>query len=165
MHFTYSHHFAANVEDVIAMFADDDFVQRRAQSSGDEHGDALLSGSVAEGFTVSIRRVVPSTSIPQEFRGFVGSDLSVRYTEVWEPNTGGTRQGTFSVEIVGAPGHASGNLSLIPSDGGTDLELEGSVSVRIPLFGSMIEKSLVKSVSTGLEDELAVADEWLASRA
>ncbi|WP_062076793.1 DUF2505 domain-containing protein [Demequina globuliformis] len=164
MHFTHEHHFDAPVEDVFAMLADKEFAVKRAETSGADASDAVFSGSIDEGFTVAIRRVVPSSSIPQEFRGFIGSDLTVRYSEVWSAPRGTERQGTFSVEIVGAPGHASGRLLLTPEGNGTDFVVDGTVTVRVPLFGAMIEKSLLKNVIEGLETELQAADAWLAAR-
>lgn len=161
MKFTHSHEFAASADRVYAMFADADFAARRADASGASGADVALTGSVAEGFQVSIRRTVPSSSIPQEFRSFVGSDLKVRYTEAWEAPRGDDYAGTFSVEIAGAPGHASGSLTLTDTHGGSVLDIAGDVTVKIPMFGSMIEKSLLKTVTESLDEELAAADEWL----
>ncbi|WP_062069708.1 DUF2505 domain-containing protein [Demequina sediminicola] len=162
MKFTHSHRFDADVAAVIAMLADAEFVQRRGRSASSAQGEALLSGTVEDGFAVSVRRAVPSSSIPAEFRGMVGSDVTVRYTEVWLASDDAVRTGTFSVEIVGAPGHAKGTLELTPDDEGSVLTLDGTVDVKIPLVGSMIEKQLVKAVSSNLEDEFAMADEWLS---
>ncbi|WP_061960810.1 DUF2505 domain-containing protein [Demequina flava] len=164
MKFSHSHDFAASVTDVYAMFADEAFAARRADASGSTGSDVALSGSVTDGFTVSIRRVVPSSSIPQEFRNFVGSDLTVLYTEAWNAPSGEDRTGTFAVEITGAPGRAAGKLQLSPIADGSHLEIEGDVNVKIPMFGSMIERSLLRTVTESLDEELAAADQWLAAR-
>jgi hypothetical protein len=160
--FTHRHTFAAPLERVVAMFADPEFAARRAQATGTADGEVWVDGSADGEFTISIRRTVPATSIPSEFRGFVGKDLHVRYNEVWQEPAGDDRVGTFAVEIVGAPGHAAGALGLTPQGDSTEFLATGEVKVSIPLFGGMVEKVVVDAVLKGLSEELASADTWLA---
>src|SRR6188768_69947 len=150
--FTHNHTFAAPLDTVVAMLADPEFAARRARAAGAGDGE----------FTISIRRVVPATSIPSEFRSFVGKDLHVRYTEVWQAPDRDDRVGTFSVDIAGTPGHAAGAVGLTPRGEETDFLATGEVKVSIPLFGGMIEKVVVDAVTKGLRQELASADAWLA---
>ncbi|MGC4175576.1 DUF2505 domain-containing protein [Demequina sp.] len=162
MQFTHRHVFQADVDRVCAMFADPEFATRRAAATPGGEGEAWVDGTSDGPFTVSIRRIVPATSIPAEFRSFVGKDLHVRYNEVWEAPSGDDRVGTFAVEIQGAPGHAAGAVGLSPVEGGTEFLATGEVKVTIPLFGSMVEKVVVDAVTKGLKQELASADAWLA---
>lgn len=162
MEFTHSHPFDAPIDRVVAMLADPEFAERRAKAAGAGDGEVWVDGSADSEFTISIRRVVPATSIPSEFRGFVGKDLHVRYTEVWRAPEGEDRVGTFAVEIVGAPGHAAGAVGLTPRGEQTDFLATGEVKVSIPLFGGMVEKVVVDAVIKGLRQELASADAWLA---
>ncbi|MFN3865559.1 MAG: DUF2505 domain-containing protein [Demequina sp.] len=164
MDITHHHDFAASPADVSALLADESFARARSDASGAAHTDAIVDGTPATGFSVSIRRAVPAASIPAEFRSFVGSDLNVRYTEVWDPATGDARTGTFALEIVGAPGHAAGLLRLDPDGDVTRFTAEGGVTVRTPLVGPMIEKAVATAVLKALREELTVADEWLARR-
>lgn len=161
MQFTHQHIFAASLDRVVEMLADEGFAHERARASGGDDGQVRVDGTADSAFTVAIRRVVPTTSIPSEFRSFVGKDLHVRYTEAWEPPSGNDRIGTFAVEIVGAPGHVGGALGLTPSGEGTEFLSTGEVKVSIPLFGSMVEKALTEAVLKGLALELAAADTWL----
>jgi hypothetical protein len=149
---------------VIGLFADPEFAARRANAAGAQEGEAWVDGTADGEFTVSIRRVVPATSIPAEFRSFVGKDLHVRYTEVWQAPSPAVhdRVGTFAVEIVGAPGHAAGAVGLTAQGESTDFLATGEVKVSIPLFGGMVEKVVVDAVVKGLDQELAAADAWLA---
>ena len=161
MEFTHRHMFAASVDRVVAMFAHPDFVAQRSASLGAEGGESWVDGTADGAFTVSIRRIVPSETIPAEFRSFVGRDLHVRYTEVWEPPSGADRIGTFAVEIQGAPGHAAGALGLTPQGDATEFLATGVVKVSIPLVGGMVEKVVVEAVVKGLAQELNSADAWL----
>jgi len=159
--FTHQHMFAASLDQAVRMLADEDFAHERARATGADDGEAWVDGSADTAFTVAIRRTVPATSIPSEFRSFVGKDLHVRYTEVWEPPSGNDRIGTFAVEIVGAPGHVGGALGLTPHGDSTEFLATGEVKVSIPLFGSMVERAVMEAVLKGLTMELALADKWL----
>src|SRR5690554_3084539 len=139
MDFTHLHDFAAPADQVAALLADPDFANARGQGLEGATADAIVSGSVDEGFSVSIRRTVPASSIPAEFRSFVGSALDVRYTEVWEAADGNARDGTFAVEILGSPGHASGKVRMEAEEDVTRFAAVGTVEVRVPLVGPMIE--------------------------
>ncbi|WP_297084413.1 DUF2505 domain-containing protein [uncultured Demequina sp.] len=162
MRIRHEHVFAATTADVSTMLADPEFNLLRGGTSGARSAEVQVEGTVDEGFAVAIRQRVPTSSIPAEFRSFVGSELTVRYTEVWEAASGPERHATFAVEIVGAPGHAAGNLRLEPHDDGALFSAEGDVTVRVPLVGPMIEKAVGEAVLTGLRSELEVADAWLA---
>lgn len=162
MDFTHQHMFAASLDRAFAMLADEDFALERARASGADAGEAWVDRHEDGGFTTSIRRTVPATSIPSEFRSFVGRDLHVRYTEAWQAPDGDDRVGTFAVEIVGTPGHVGGALGLTPHANGTEFLATGVVKVSIPLFGSMVEKAVAEAVLKGLALELAAADRWLA---
>lgn len=164
MDFTHLHNFAAPVDAVAALLANPEFANARGRSLDDATADAIVNGTVEEGFSVSIRRTVPASSIPAEFRSFVGSELDVRYTEAWEPAADNLRDGTFAVEILGSPGHANGNLRIQAEDGMTRFAAVGTVEVRVPLVGPMIERAVAGAVVKGLKAELAVADEWLAQK-
>jgi hypothetical protein len=167
MKITHQHTLAASLDRVVAMLADEEFAATRANASGATDQNVLIDGSPDEAFTVLIRRVVPSASIPAEFRSFVGKDLTVKYTEVWEPPQpqGEERVGTFAMEIVGAPGHVAGAIGLTPRDGSVEFLATGNVTVTVPLVGAIIERAVAETVKTGFTAELAAADQWLASHA
>ncbi len=163
MEFTHQHTFAASLDRAVEMLADPGFARARARASGAEDGEAWVDGTADTAFTVAIRRTVPATSIPSEFRSFVGKDLHVRYTEAWLAPSGDDRVGTFAVEIVGAPGHVGGALGLTAAGDGCEFLATGEVKVGIPLFGAMVEKAVMEAVLKGLALELTAADAWLAS--
>lgn len=163
MDFTHRHRFDAPLDAVVEMLADESFARVRGEASGATLIDLLVDGDASTDFRVSLRREVPTSSIPAEMRTLVGSRLVITYTEAWEPPEESERIGTFSVEVMGAPGHVAGALGLRPDGDGTEMLATGSVSVAMPLVGPMIERALVGSVTKTLESELTAADEWLAA--
>lgn len=168
MRINYEHHFDASIEDVVAMFSNEEFVAQRARASGAAGSDVLVDTEDDGAFTVVIRRTIPADAIPSEFRAFVGSQLHVRYTEVWAaPDTSREddgREGTFAMEIPGTPGHARGAVVLKRTTRGTAFGIAGEVQASVPLVGPMVERAVASAIQTALPQELAEADNWLASR-
>lgn len=168
MKITHEHHFDASVEDVVAMFSSEEFAQQRARASGAAGSDVLVDLDDDGGFTVVIRRTIKADAIPTEFRAFVGSQLHVRYTEVWEgpeeSEDGADRLGTFAMEIPGTPGHAKGTVKLTAAGRGTDFTMVGEVQASVPLVGQMVERAVASAIEQALPHELAAADTWLASQ-
>lgn len=163
MKITVSHRFDATVERVLAMLQDEHFLARRASAAGAAGSDVLVDRDEDGGFTAVIRRTVPTASIPAEWRAFVGSQLTVRYTEVWGPYVPGEDvEGTFAVETQGAPGHARGALVLQADGDATRFGMSGDVTAQVPIVGPVVEKAIAASVENALPQELAAADAWLA---
>lgn len=167
MNITHQHTFNASLDQVVEMFANERFGSARANASGAADQDVLIDGDPDSGFTVLIRRTVPSASIPSEFRSFVSKDLKVKYTEAWEPPQPqeADRVGTFAMEIVGAPGHVAGAIGLTPVDGTVEFLATGKISVSVPLIGAIIERAVAQAMEQGFVAELAAADAWLADNA
>ena len=168
MRITYEHRFDAPVGDVVAMLSNEEFAGIRARASGSADADVLVDVMDDGAFTVVIRRVIPADTIPPEFRSFVGSQLSVRYTEAWAAadfnGDPADREGTFAVEIPGTPGHARGTVVLKPGPEGTVFVLEGQVQANVPLVGPIVERAVAGAIQQALPQELAQADAWLSAR-
>ena len=168
MRITYEHRFAAPLDVVVAMMGDEGFGEIRARASGAANSDVLIDHEPDGSFTVVMRRSVPATAIPPEFRAFVGSSIAVRYTEVWSaPEHNGNpndREGTFALEIPGTPGHARGAVVLRPDGDGTTFGLAGDVYAPVPIVGAVVERAIASAIEQALPAELAAADAWLAAK-
>src|SRR5664279_616140 len=103
MQVEFVHRFAAPVADVVAMYADEEFSRERARATGATESDVLIGGTADGAFDVVIRRVIATEGVRSDFRGLLGSTVSVIYTEAWAEPEGESREATFAVEIVGAP--------------------------------------------------------------
>ncbi len=167
MKISYEHHFDASIDDVVAMFSNEEFAAKRANASGAAGSDVLVDAEDDGSVTVVIRRTLPANTIPAEFRAFVGSEIHVRYTEAWAApdasQADSAREGTFAMEIPGTPGHARGTLTLTRAGSGTDFVMAGDVQASVPLVGPMVERAVASAIEQALPQELAAADVWLAS--
>ena len=107
MHLSVELRYPAPVHAVGAMLADEEFVRWRAARSGGEgaHVEQVdVTGGPDEGFTVTVRRTLPTDQIPAHVRSFVGGRLEIRQAEAWEPERDGGRSGRGGVELRGAAG-------------------------------------------------------------
>jgi hypothetical protein len=94
MHLEFTHRFAAPVADVVAMYADEAFSRERARATGATESDVLIAGTSDGAFDVAIRRVIATEGVRADFRGLLGSTISVNYTEAWTPPSGESRDAT-----------------------------------------------------------------------
>ena len=154
MRITYEHRFAAPLDVVVAMMGDEGFGAIRARASGAANSDVLIDHDPDGSFTVVMRRSVPATAIPPEFRAFVGSEHNGDPTD---------REGTFALEIPGTPGHARGAVVLRPDGDGTTFGLAGDVYAPVPIVGAVVERAIASAIEQALPAELAAADAWLAA--
>src|SRR5690606_1982969 len=165
VHLSVELRYPAPVPAVGAMLADEEFVRWRAAWSGGSgaHVEQVdVTGGPVEGFTVTVRRTLPTDQIPAHVRSFVGGQLEIRQAEAYEPERDGERAGTVSLEITGAPVRLTGTVTLSPEGDGTVQRYDGDVKASVPLFGSAIEQAAAEAVRTALAAEESAGREWLA---
>ncbi|WP_251150381.1 DUF2505 domain-containing protein [Cellulosimicrobium sp. Marseille-Q4280] len=168
MHLSVELRYPAPVHAVGAMLADEPFVRWRAERSGGPGGaveQVDVTGSAAAGFTVAVRRELPTDQIPSHVRTFVGGRLEIRQAEAWEPERDGTRAGTVSLEITGAPVRLTGTVRLAadPADPTATVQTySGEIKASVPLFGGAIEEAAAGAVRGALAAEERAGREWLA---
>ncbi|NNU28109.1 DUF2505 family protein [Isoptericola sediminis] len=164
MHLTVELTYAAETTAVAAALSDPEFLRWRSQDRGAAAATVVdLSGSHHAGFTLSLRRTVPTDVIPSQLRHVVGDQLEIRQAEAWEAPVDGRYVGTVVVEITGAPVRLTGTLLLAPTeDGGTRHVVEGEVHASVPLFAAAVEEAAASAVRRALEAEAQAARDWLA---
>ncbi|MBN2176639.1 MAG: DUF2505 domain-containing protein [Demequinaceae bacterium] len=156
------HAFDAPIERVAAMYANADFAHERGLAVGASECDAIVDGDAGTAFTVAIRRTMATDGLQPEFRPFLGSSVTVRYSEAWEPPGEGVREGTFAIDIVGVPARAAGTIRLAARGDSTELTLRGTVSVHMPFLAGLVTQAIIDSLAEAIEKELVAADAWLA---
>ena len=147
------------------MLADPAFAAFAAQQTTPDGKVELVdvAGDAESGFTATVRRTIPSSQIPAQFRALAGAELEVRQAEVWEPEIDGQRRGTVSLEILGTPLIMTGTVKLVPApDGGTTQVYEGDIKANIPFFGAAIEKAAEEPVREALGFAENAGREWLS---
>ncbi|WP_265521785.1 DUF2505 domain-containing protein [Oerskovia flava] len=166
MHLTVEQRFDASPTRVAAMLADTEFVRWRARRSGGPTSvveQVDVTGSPDAGFTVVVRRTLPTDQIPAHVRGFVGSQLEIRQAEAWEAAEGESRVGTVALEIAGAPVRLTGTVVLVADGDGTLQRYTGEIKASVPLFGAAVEDAAATAIRATLAAEESAGAEWLAT--
>lgn len=166
MEFTASIEFDAPAPEVAAMLADPEYARHKVALSGATSGTADVLGDAVGAFTVTTRRVLPTTDIPAAYRSFVGSSLEIRQVEAWEaPAADGSRRGTIALDVTGAPVRVTGSLSLTPAPDGHAVErIAGDIKASVPFVGKTIERAVADNVHRVVALERKAAADWLAGR-
>jgi hypothetical protein len=145
----------APVEAVYAAISGEDWAQHRAEHFGD---DSRLESRTASGDAVTM---VVSRGLPDGIPGFLEKFLPAggraKQTEAWgAAEADGTRRGTWTGEIPGAPAKTGGTMALEPTGTGTRYRIQGEVKVSIPLVGGKAESFVADMIGklTAKEAEL-----------
>jgi hypothetical protein len=156
--------YAATSHDVFAMLADEDFQNRKCLATGASSHTVSISRQDGRTQIVS-RRALPADDFPSFVRSMVGETLTVTETQDWGPSgTDGTRRGTLTVDITGAPISLEGTLTLAPGGEGTVETIEGDLRARIPFLGPKVEQAAAPAIQSAIRVEGENGKAWLATR-
>lgn len=160
---TATHAYPADVEQVLAMLADEEFLRHKAEALG--HRDfAVLDISETGGTTtITTKRTVP-VALPDFARKFLSPTNETTQTDVWNaPAADGSRDGVWNIAVAGAPVRMSGTVRLGPAGStGCTNTIRGQLKVAVPLVGGRLEKMLVEQTGRVIDAEGEFGRRWLA---
>jgi len=166
MHVDAEIRYTATPAQVAQMLADSDFVEKKCVAMGATAHTVLVEGDASGAFTVTSSRTMPTDDFPDVARKFVGSTVTIRQVDDWqEAGPDGAREGSISVEIVGAPLKMTGGQWLRPDSGDTVQTVDGDLKASIPLVGSKLEKAAEPAIRMAIRTEDRVGQKWLAGQA
>lgn len=92
----------------------------------------------------------------------VSGDLVIERTERLRREDTGRYTGEVDVRVPGTPATASGTIRLTDiNEGSSELHIQVTVSVRVPLIGGRIEEFVAGQVGDVLAAETAFTVDWL----
>lgn len=101
-------------------------------------------------------------ALPAMMRQLVPGDLLIERAERLRREGPGRYTGEVDVRIPGTPATASGTIQLTDDgSGGSELRVQATVSVRVPLIGGRIEEYIAERVRELLAAETAFTLDWL----
>lgn len=154
--------YASSCDRVFAMLTDEAFVQQVCEATGALRQEVTIAPD-AGGATVTTRRELATDEIPDFIRRFVGQTLTVLRVDRWGAAAAdGSREGSLSVEIVGAPVRMTGTLRLSPKHAGTIEDVDGDLRASVPLIGSKVERAAEPAIRSALGKEEQLGRAWLA---
>ena len=132
--------YSAPVAAVIACFTDVDVVRARYEAAGDRDIEVLECGPDDVGFVIRTRRTVDVEGLPGFATKVLKPTNTMEQTDRWGVAAAdGARDGSFAIDVRGAPVKVSGTMRVEPTgDGGTRHTVQGKFDVKVPLIGGKI---------------------------
>jgi len=157
-----SHTYAAPIESLLTMFRDEKATAAKYEGMG--HRDVEILECEATDDTI---RIVSNRVVDVDLPGFAKKVLkptnTMRQTDQWRRSPEGRWDGTFAVEVHGAPVKISGEMHLTPGDGTCTHDVTMDIAVKVPLVGGKIADWMAKNdVRKTLDAEFAAGDRWVA---
>jgi len=103
--------------------------------------------------------------LPAIVAKFYRREIKIRHRETWTPVSDNQLRGEIKVAVSGAPGSGSGDALLVPSHGGSNMALTGTVEFKVPLVGGTVESFIAREFAQGIPDIQAFTATWVAEHA
>lgn len=159
--------YEGSVEQVHQAFSDEQYwLARLADSGADDY--SLDSMTVdGQGIDVVTTQTLRADRLPGVVTQFHRGDLSFVREETWTPVSDGHATATVKGSITGAPATLSGTAVLAPakSGGGSRMEFNVAVEVRVPLVGGKIENFIGSALVEMLIAEQRFTTVWITEDA
>lgn len=153
--------FPADPVTVFTMLIDPEYVGRKAQAANAVRHEVSVQRD-GDRATIHLLRVMPP-DVPDFVRKFVGETIELDQTDVWEPAAAdGSRDGTISIDMRGAPVTLRGTMLLAPDRTGTVVTVSGKLKASVPLVGGKVERAVHDALITAAGREEEVGRAWLA---
>ncbi len=150
-------------EEVYAVLTDRAFQEAKCEATTDGGQRSVDIVEGAAGARVRTERELPSDSLPDVARSFVGDSLVVVEVHEWSaPGPDGSRESALDLHVKGAPLTLKGTLRLLPNGDGTLEVLDAELKANVPLIGGRVEKAAVGPISTAIDIETRLLREHLA---
>jgi Protein of unknown function (DUF2505) len=155
--------FDAEPATVFEMFIDEEYLARKTKAANAIRHEASVTRN-GDHVTVRLLRVMPP-DVPDFVRKFVGDTIDLDQTDVWEPAAAdGSRYGTISIDMVGAPVTFRGTLRLELVGGASVTTIDGKIRASVPFVGGKIEKAVYEGLMEAAKREQQVGQDWLSPR-
>ncbi|WP_040799005.1 DUF2505 domain-containing protein [Nocardia higoensis] len=148
-----------SVSAVRAAFSDEQYWKDRITEVGGPN--AHLESVAAEGDTVRIHMVqaIAAELLPPAVTAVRPGDLIIPRTETWNGNAA-----SYEATVEGAPAKMSGIITLTGDDNAATAVVDGTIEVKVPLFGGKIEAAIKEHLIELLRSETEFTNTWLSGR-
>ncbi|MEV5836395.1 DUF2505 domain-containing protein [Nocardia sp. NPDC052112] len=152
----YTARYSYPVAAVRAAFADEQYWKDRvAEVGGDK---ARLDSVTVDGDRVEVEmvQVIAAELLPAAITAVRPGDLIIPRTEIWTGDSA-----TFTARVEGAPAEVRGTIELAADGSGSVARTNGTIEVKIPLFGGKIEAAIAERLTELLANEEEFTNNWL----
>jgi Protein of unknown function (DUF2505) len=150
---SFDYRFEAGADKVFALLTDADFLVDRCLALGERSAECSVEDDDDE-VVINLTREV-ERNVPAFLSRLFGSSQTVEMVERWQAR-GATRQGRFTLKVVGQPVVVEATMTLrrAPKGGGCVYSIEHSAKANIPLVGRRVESFILGQTEAGARAEL-----------
>jgi Protein of unknown function (DUF2505) len=157
---------SAAVAAVQSAFGDREYWLARLAAYG---GDAMTLDSLVvdpDGtMAITTCQDLRHNNLPGLFTRVLPTDLKIIRTETWRPADHGEVHGEVTIAAHGVPGSGSGTTVLKPVPAGSQLRFTGTLEVRIPWVGGLIEQYIADLIAKEVPAMQRFTNEWISDNA
>jgi hypothetical protein len=160
--------YEGSVDQVYRAFGDERYWRERLMQSGAD--EATLDSMTVDGdggVDVITTQTLRADRLPGVVTQFHRGDLCFVREESWSSVSDAHATALVKGSITGAPATLTGNAVLLPAaaGGGSRLELNATVEVRIPLVGGKVETFIGNQLADLLTAEQRFTSAWIRENA
>ncbi|WP_069160582.1 DUF2505 domain-containing protein [Nocardia altamirensis] len=162
--FSFTVPYAVPVEDLHRALTDDKVWQARFADAE----TATLDLSHPEGagtIRIHMTEKAAQDKIPSVVSKVLKSELMLSRTDNWQALAGEVAKGTFEGATGGITTEMSGTYEMRSTAEGSEIEVVGTVQVKVPLVGGAIEPLAEQLHHRVLNSERKFIEEWVAAQA
>lgn len=156
----------ASVEQILSAFGDEAYWDARlAEFAG---GTATLDSlHVDDDGTVRVKLRIGllRDNLPKVVTQLTPGDLQMLRDETWSRSDDGCVRGVIAVAVPGAPVSATGQATLSPEGGGSRLNYNATIKVKVPLVGGKIESYICGQTTDDIIKLHGFTNTWIAENA
>ncbi|MBC7303760.1 MAG: DUF2505 domain-containing protein [Nocardia sp.] len=159
--FSFTVPYTVPVEELHRALVDDAVWQARfaaAETATIELSHPQGPGSI----TIHMTETPGKDKVPALVRKVLKSDLVLVRTDTWQPLHGEIAKGSFTGNTSGITTEMSGTYELRPTAEGCEIEVVGTVQVKVPLVGGAIEPLAEQLHQRVLNSERKFIEGWFA---
>ncbi len=161
MNITEDLHYAAPLEDVLALFRSEELVFRRLQEVG--HPDYEFEADTVDGkHRTTVSLAINSAQLPDQAATFLGKHITAQIIGVENVGDVGAHiDYTINTKL---PMSFKARMLLVSSGATTAGKLEIHMDVNIPFAGSMIERSVASKIPRVIRQDTELVNTLLVER-
>lgn len=155
--------FGFPAERVHAAFTDEAFLRERLAGIGGERSELVSLTVDGDTARAVMRQGIDAEVLPGTVRRVAPNGVLIERTETWSVESNGRYRGAVDATVSGMPGSLTATTSLADTPAGSELVVDGSVKVSIPLVGGKIESVIAEQLGQLLRAEARFTTRWLES--
>ncbi|GAB0104844.1 DUF2505 domain-containing protein [Nocardia sp. JMUB6875] len=161
--FSFTVQYSVPVEDLHRALTNDEMWQARFEGAS----TATLELTHPDGpgtIRIHMTEKAPEDQIPGIVKKVLKSDLMLERTDTWGPLADGVAKGAFTGRSGGITTEMAGEFELRPTAEGSEIEVTGTVDVKVPLVGGAIEPLVENLLKKVMNSERKSVETWFAAQ-